>query len=286
MKDACSDFRARLERSLVGAATSSQLSQLGWHEHLLACPACRSLLESEQALEILLATLPEPELPPELSRRILARLRSATTDPLDALLEMDADSSVPPGLAERVLTSLENERHGSAQASSPSADLRLDALLDRAWGEVRIPGGLAPRVLDGLAAERRANFVARPRRSWARPRIRSMRGRVAAAALLTLGLGFALWRFTANNELSSTSIESNGFAATTPTPESAVPDELLASLDVLETWEELEASGILDGDPLASLDSRDAILLELLIEAMPDEFADPRLDDWNEEEDG
>jgi hypothetical protein len=63
-----------------------------------------------------------------------------------------------------------------------------------------------------------------------------------------------------------------------------VPDALLASLDVLETWEDLEGLGVLDDPQIAMLEGDDAILLELLIEALPEEFAGHEFDAWIEEE--
>ena len=75
-RDWCRQFRMLLERLLVGRAFPDRLVELSWHEHLLSCGACRELLEAEEALELLLRSLPAPELPPDLSRRLLARLKA------------------------------------------------------------------------------------------------------------------------------------------------------------------------------------------------------------------
>ena len=58
----CIAFRRELERALRGApartAVGEGTAELGWHHHLLSCVACRDLLAAEQALEVLLASLP------------------------------------------------------------------------------------------------------------------------------------------------------------------------------------------------------------------------------------
>ena len=70
MKSACRSFRTLLEERLRGRPAPRQLSELSWHEHLVGCAACRTLFETEEALEVLLATLPDPRLPPEVKRRL------------------------------------------------------------------------------------------------------------------------------------------------------------------------------------------------------------------------
>ena len=134
--DRCQDFREQLERALC--EPSAQLEPLTWHEHLSACTECRSLLEEEEALEFLLASLPAPALPEALTGRVLARLRNehAPRD-LDSLLDLDQPEG-PDGLTERVLDELE-----------------LDRLLARV-PEAEVPAGLSARVLAGLDSERRA----------------------------------------------------------------------------------------------------------------------------------
>lgn len=154
----CREFRESLSRALEGRPQPEQLIQLSWHEHLLGCLSCRGLLEDEEALEALLATLPDPKLPPDLSRRVIRRLGSPLVPSLDAVLDLDS-AVVPSGLAGRVLGAVARER-------------ALDALLDR--DHVEVPAGLARSVLGGLQAE-------------LAPRPRSLRAPVllaAAAALL------------------------------------------------------------------------------------------------------
>ena len=70
----------------IGAAVARELA---WHEHLLGCAECQGLLRSEEVLEELLASLPVPHLPPDLTRRVLQRLQRerSASDGLDQLLE-------------------------------------------------------------------------------------------------------------------------------------------------------------------------------------------------------
>ena len=99
--DRCRDFRELLERALCEPA--DQREPLAWHEHLGVCAECRSLLEEEEALEHLLASLPAPALPEALTERVLARLRSEHTQRgLDDLLILDQIDE-PAGLTERLL---------------------------------------------------------------------------------------------------------------------------------------------------------------------------------------
>ena len=210
MRSDCASFRAALEAELVGKASGEKLAWLAWHEHLLACAPCRELLEKEEALETLLATLPEPKLPDVLLRRVLARLRRerAEETKLEGLLDaLEEEIRPPAGLAAGILARVAAER-----------DDRLDALLalDR---EVDVPAGLAGRVLAGLSRERR-----KPRRiPWTY---------AAAAGLALVLFGRFLWTRTRFE------------APVPPTPNVLVahdetpPDPaLLASLDVVEQWD-------------------------------------------------
>ncbi len=215
----CRAFRARLELRLAGRVEIQGLSELSWHEHLFGCADCRALLEREEALEVLLASLPEPRLPQDLARRVLARLRLADEAELDTLLELDATPAAPEDLARRVLAALAGERSSAAVPAAldeaqldgyltrfvvpgPPADLaqrtlaalagerqrerdlaRLEPLLERA-GAVEVPTELAERILAGLEAHRgrpvlRASFV---RRRW-----------IAAAAALLVAAGSWAW---------------------------------------------------------------------------------------------
>jgi hypothetical protein len=166
-----------LEEKLVGRPDVTRLSSLSWHEHLLGCDACRALFESEETLEVLLATLPEPNLPPEIKRRVLVALaRSKTADrALDRLLERGADVEVPAGFAQAMLARLDplrrealREGAGVDAASTARLDVRLDALLDRA-GAVVVPQDLARRTLQALEGERTIGAAAQGARSAAEP---------------------------------------------------------------------------------------------------------------------
>lgn len=158
MKPACRSFRVLLEEKLVGLPDPTSLSSLSWHEHLLGCAACRALFESEETLEVLLATLPEPNLPPEIKRRVLAALhRSRSADrALDRLLDRGAEVRVPAGLAHDVLARLASARRAIdpvQPAHSARLDAALDVLLDGAL-TVDVPDDLARGVLARLEVER------------------------------------------------------------------------------------------------------------------------------------
>jgi hypothetical protein len=238
LERSCARFRASLERALGGRPAANEGLGLAWHEHLLACAGCRTLLEAEEALEALLATLPAPRLPARLSERVLARLAAASAQDrerdLDRLLELDRSSGAPAGLARDVL-----------------ARLALERLLD-ALPAPRPPAGLSERVLAALAPARRA-----PAR---RRRARRLALFAAAAALV-----LALARLGSLGR------------ATDPTPSrlavGEVEPELLATLDVLENWELLMADDL--DLLLASLDPVDEALLELGVEPALGEIPDP-----------
>jgi hypothetical protein len=155
MTTSCREFRALLELVLEGGAVERSLSELAWHEHLLACGECRNLLQAEEALEILLATLPEPKLPEHLARRVISRLRDArkADSRLDALLDLDRTERAPDRLAASVLARLRPERERSAETVLAAAEKKLDRLLDLDR-EIEAPAGLAQRVLAGLQSER------------------------------------------------------------------------------------------------------------------------------------
>ncbi len=271
MKWSCNDFRARLELALASRAEARELEHLGWHEHLLGCADCRALLQSEEALELLLASLPDPELPPELAQRILARLRRAREaevaragDPLDQLLALDSPGESPPDLARRVLARLDPER-----ARLRSQDERLDRLLDLALGEIDVPVGLSARVLARLAPQTRE--LAGARRGWRRALLP-----LAAAVLVIFGAAIALWRALqagrATIGRSGAPVVQSGSETPRTTdgagdPAAPVSDELLASLDLLESWDALEAAGVSARDDLSDLDGSDLLALELLAEA-------------------
>lgn len=144
----CGRFRVELERALSGRPDPGAVAHLAWKSHLSECAGCRALLEGEEALEVLLASLPQPHLPQELAQRVLARL-SDRSDALDELLALDA---APPSagleLSGRVLGELVDAR----------AEARLDALLELE-AEPSAPDALATDVLAGLRPAREEQAV-------------------------------------------------------------------------------------------------------------------------------
>lgn len=242
MKLDCRHFRDALAHSLAGASAdgADALRSLAWHEHLLACGDCRALLEEEEALEGLLATLPRPRLEPGLVQRVLARLADArAAEELDALLGRDRVEPAPSGLAGRVLAGLR-------------AEADLDALLDR-LPEPRPPVGLAGRVLARLESEREPVDVAPPGAG----RLLSMGAflKLAAAAALVLG-GLFGWR-----SLQRPAGEGAGEDLAGLSKVEAPPADLLESLEVLESWELLTDESL--DATLSSLDAVDVLLIEL-----------------------
>ncbi len=131
MSTACERFRVALEHALAGGP--ERLTSLGCDEHAQACAVCRAELARERGLERLLARVPVPEAPAELSRRVLAGLAAARRAPgtepvptdepgapeerdeLDELLANVPAPLAPPGLASRVLAAL-----ASARAARPA----------------------------------------------------------------------------------------------------------------------------------------------------------------------
>lgn len=160
MNSDCQAFRGALEAQLAGQPDIDGLVALGWHEHLLFCSSCRDLLEEEEALERLIASLPRVALPPELSERILARLRRADSREaaLDRLLDLDGAIESPTviapsegrthGLADRVLAALAGARESSEMSEDP-----LDRLLDRLEAP-KVPSNLTQGLLAGLESAR------------------------------------------------------------------------------------------------------------------------------------
>jgi len=238
MKPDCRSFRIRLESTLEGARAQSELTSLAWHEHLLACAECRALLESEEALEVLLESLPKPHLPPRLARRVLARLRAGDERreaQLDRLLELDADTRAPGDLARRVLAGLEAER-------VQPAETRLDALLERARA-VDLPEGLGKRVLAHVAEERQLTRRRKP------VLMRNSVRLAAAAGLLALLFAWAVWH-----------------KSTAPTRERDVAHEsvdprMLEHIEVLEQWDFLRRNDL--DAVLSTLPHSDQLLLEM-----------------------
>ncbi len=214
----CSGFRAALEAELAGRPAEGKLAWLSWNEHLLTCADCRELLEKEEALEALLASLPDPRLPAPVLRRVLARLRRERAEEvrLEGLLDaIGGGVRVPEGLAAGVLAKLADERRDPAEA-------KLDALLevDRF---IPAPEGMSARVLAALASARRAP-LRRPVASRPIPWLWA-----AAAGIAILVGGRFVW-------IRAHTVEPAPIA----TVHDAPPDPaLLASLDVVEHWDEL-----------------------------------------------
>ena len=241
--ETCRDFRARLARALSGGARERGLAALGWHAHLSTCAACRELLEAEEALEALLASLPEPELPPELARRVLRRLEAARLASagqvelaLDRLLALDAGVRAPAHLSASLLARLGAERElqrrtGPRAVAEGELDQRLERLLARAPAP-SVPAGLAERVLAGLAAERGA-----PRSSSGGAPL----ARLAAAAALCAALGGAAW-------LARSASPPAGAPAADYVDVSALelPEEFLETMPVLVNWELLQQTQDID----------------------------------------
>lgn len=220
MTSDCNAFRAALEAELLGRRSHERLASLGWHEHLLGCGPCRDLLEKEEALEILLASLPEPRLPEALTRRVLLRLRQdrAAELRLDSLLDAGLAIDPPERLSENVLVCLAPERRVSC---ARTADARLDALLESVR-QVEIPSGLAARTLARLLEGR----TVRPGRSHSRFRPWFY---AVAAGLLAIVLG--RWLLERGNSGSPAGRERLA------QEEPVLDPRMLAALDVLEQWD-------------------------------------------------
>jgi hypothetical protein len=253
----CRAFRERLTIALSGSAEPEGLTELSWHEHLLGCADCRALLEAEEVLETLLASLPAPQLPPALTERVLARLAGAREDTaLDALLELDRVEGVPEDLAGDVLSALRPHRRAAA-GGAPREEDALDRLLDRVPAP-DVPVGLAERTLRRLERHRR-----RPRPGV----LAARRSLLAVAAALLISLGYGTWMVLAWWRTGQVDGPREDVALVQPAPE-VLPEvleepseELLASLELLESWDLLTSDDL--ELALASLDEVDGALLEL-----------------------
>lgn len=262
MSATCRSFRALLELKLSGRTAQSELVVLSWHEHLVGCGVCRKLLEAEEALELLLASLPEPNLPAELARRVVSRLRAARRSDvaeagLDALLDLAPSEAPPARLAESVLARLRGAREEAAAPVETARAVhgaethaaRLEALLDLDRA-VAVPDGLAGRVLAGLRSvrhdERRSaasRFALRPQARWIF---------AAAAVVVALWVAWTLWQRLpgarserredlVHGERSPNAAGAGNTNGTGERPirgDAALPEpQMLAVLDVLEQWD-------------------------------------------------
>ena len=219
MSNDCASFRTALEAELLGRPSRGKLVWLSWNGHLLACGDCRELLAREEALEDLLASLPEPRLPAATVRRVLRRLREERTREtrLDTLLDLEGEVRAPDRLAHDVLAGLAAKRRLGRATSAGDC---LDALLELDPG-IHAPPGLAGRILAGLEKARSAPVASPIRRQvWLV---------AAAAGLLLAFLGWTL----ASRGTATGGREPEPVVRRSPQPD---PD-LLAALDVLEEWD-------------------------------------------------
>ena len=242
----CREFRDNLELALRGLPQPARLVPLSWDGHLLGCQACRDLLEAEQALEMLLASLPEPKLPAELASRVLERLKRerikapAKALDLDAPLDGAPDPVMPKDLAARILKGVAPAREASFQAS------QLDRLLDK-LPEPNAPADLTANILAGLREERRPEPL------------QLLRGPRLWVPLAAAGLIAALWI-----SRSWEGLEVDPAKEQDKEPHLAdvieLNDEMAEAFEVLDNWEHLEG-GDLDL-LLASIDEVDELLIE------------------------
>jgi hypothetical protein len=302
----CTEFRARLGAALEGRPSQArgelevEGQPLVWHEHLFTCGACRELLAAEEALDELLASLPSPQLPVALARRVLERLAERGVlpgvDSLDRRLDDALDltlgrgSAAPAGLGRRVLAGL-----AEARADQRDPEVRLDALLER-LPEPELPADLTERVLAGVELERLLDRLPMPavptglaervliglqgerssQAPEAAPILRPRFGRrlaAAAAVVLLLVAGRLLIdgrpgdTSTLDREGDGSSVrvathEREGGAQPGETGALVAPEaELLEALDLLEDWELLMAEDV--DLLLGSLDDADRELLLL-----------------------
>lgn len=294
----CLEFRTRLRAAIEGHLSGAPLA---WHEHLVGCAACRELFEAEEALDALLACLPEPQLPVALAQRVLRRLERDRQ--LEHALDQVLDEAVgaaeaPADLSARILAGLGSAgsvdellelvpapEAPSGLAARVTEAAALEALLDLD-PVPKVPASLTGHVLRGLAAE--LEPAERPEAPILRPAFGRAR-RLAAVAAVVLAVA-ALWRLwpgdagsvPSNEPLRiakaepdrevDTGAESTpepdpvGVGSSESTPEvlapSDLPDpELLAALDVLEDWELLVPSDL--DLVLGSLDETETELLLL-----------------------
>jgi len=309
----CRDFRMLLENRLARRATRparratrpaqnaapERLADLAWHEHLFTCEGCRALLDAEQALESLLASLPEPRLEPAVRDRVLARLRHARDEErLDSLLDIAGAPKAPSGLARSVLVSV-TRREGDEQ---------LDRLLD--LDVVTVPEGLTERTLTALhlaprfeltepRLERRVELTARrlarrveltalhlarrveltalhlARRSELTARrlarrsekMRPLTWRIAgfaAAAAVLAAIAWIVRGLETQRDVAPPAIvdvqPSRTERPEVGAPNAPVSDEMLAALDVLENWDVLITEDV--ETLLSTLPADAAVLLE------------------------
>ena len=255
----CFEFRDNLERMLCGLPDPEKLIPLSWDGHLLGCEACRELLHAEQALELVLASLPKPQLPPDLNSRVIERLRREREGAtnlafdLDAALDGAPDPVMPANLSERILRGVESARTEQLAGSQQTND-QLDALLDLVEAPLA-PASLTASVLDAVDAERLANVEPASRASS----FQLLRGTRIWVPLAAAVLVAILWFTSSIDDLSD--VPRGGELVQTQVASAIeLNDEMMDAFEVLENWEHL------NGDDLdlllASIDELDELLIE------------------------
>ncbi len=162
-REGCADFQRRLLQAVLDGEA---LLSLAWDEHLLACPACRALTESEEQLDELLAAWRAPSLDAATRERLVGRV--AAERALDVVLARDtlaaprdfatrilvavrrrlADEIVPESIPESVAESVAESATGATLLDARV--LSLDAALEQE--SLRAPAGLASRTAAAVRA--------------------------------------------------------------------------------------------------------------------------------------
>ncbi|MEZ5975753.1 MAG: hypothetical protein R3F33_01530 [Planctomycetota bacterium] len=234
MNRACFEFRTRLSALLSqpggpggdGRGTLPIAAELGWHSHLLGCDTCRQLLESEQALEELLTSLPRPTLTDDRRAALVARLDSNLR--LEALLDRaDPFTVAPVGLAARIAGRI------AAQADPLG---HLD--------HIPAPAGMQQRILDACLADGAPVELPASERAKSRaPRQAPLLRHWIPTSLVAAGLAALLWYLPGQNPPGS-GPKSDGSQTVADAGNDPVDADLLAvldSLEVLDLVDELEA---------------------------------------------
>ncbi|MCP5021155.1 MAG: hypothetical protein GY930_05200 [bacterium] len=273
MRVQCFEFRSRLSAALEAHSSdangsdgyqtqASEVQSLGWHEHLLHCAECCQLLESEQILEELLGTLPEPQL--SISQRNSLAQRLAENLRLERWLDLaDPFGAAPEGLSDRILMGMRKATAGTDKVSS-GLDHRLAEL-----NSVEVPAGLAGRVMRYCREQiSDTGPVLTPQKSRAIQR--PGRGVPILKHWLTTGLVAAslaafLW-YLPNRDKDNAPIDPNRMVDTNSDFESGEDAEVLALLDSLEV---LDLVDELDAEEWELVDQYDSYALFLMDE--PDE---------------
>lgn len=154
-REGCADFQRRLLQAVLDGEA---LLSLAWDEHLLACPACRALTESEEQLDELLAAWRAPSLDAATRERLVGRV--AAERALDAVLARDT-LAAPRDFATRILVAVRRrlaievvpEIVPEIVPTTTLLDARvlsLDAALEQE--SLRAPAGLASRTAAAVRA--------------------------------------------------------------------------------------------------------------------------------------